>query len=117
MAKLKFCAKTADLRAKLHDGRHEQARREAIDLLRQGYSRQPFLDFVAELLDPPKRGRGAPARPPQRWLEIAEKFHELRDDGWTHEQGIFQVSEEFKCSRETAERAVRIYREAKDTPE
>lgn len=113
MAKINFCARTAELRIKTNDGRHEEARREAIELLRDGYATRPFLAFVAELLDPQKRGRGQPARPPMHWIEIAQDFHELVDAGSTREQALFEVSERFNCSVETARRGVRIYDEAK----
>jgi hypothetical protein len=114
MAEIRFCTKTADLRAKIYDGRHEQARSEAVALLREGFATRPFLDLVAELLDPPARGKGQPKRPPQRWLEIGERFREERDNGHTREKTIALLAEEFGASEGTIRRAHEFYEAACD---
>ncbi|MCP1764988.1 MULTISPECIES: hypothetical protein [Bradyrhizobium] len=114
MAKLDFCIRTADLRAKMHDGRHDLARREARDLLRQGFATRSFLSFVAELLEPQIRGRGQPKHPPSRWLEIGERYREMRDNGATHDQVIEGLAKEFSASEGTVRRAHEMYERAKD---
>lgn len=117
MAKLNFCAKTAELRAMAYDGRGEDARRKAVDLLRTGYSHKLFLAFVAELLDPPARGRGAPARPPRQWLDIGSDYEELRDAGVTHEAAILRLADRYPYGERTVERAVKTYKEARQDPD
>jgi hypothetical protein len=112
MAKLEFCTRTADLRSKMFDGRQDQARREVQDLLLEGFASRPFLRFVAELLEPPARGRGQPSRPPQRWLEIGQRYREERENGKTHEQTLVLLAEEFSASEGTIRRAHELYESA-----
>ncbi|MCA1365943.1 hypothetical protein I6F15_00770 [Bradyrhizobium sp. BRP14] len=113
MVKLSFCSKTAELRAMAYDGRSEEARRKAIELLRAGYSHKLFLAFVADLLDPPVKGRGAPSRPPREWLDIGDDYENLRDDGRSHQDALMDLAEKYSVAERTVERAVAIYREAK----
>lgn len=116
MAKLSFCAKTAELRAMVYDGRGDEARAKAVELLRSGHSHKVFLAFVAELLDPPAKGRGAPARPPKQWLDIGEDYELLRDEGSSHQNVLMDLAEKYEVAERTIERAVAIFRDAKEEP-
>ncbi len=107
-----FCVKTANLRAKMFDGRHDQARRETTALLREGFASRGFLFFVAELLEPQEREKGQPARPPARWLEIAERFQEEKDAGLSDKRAREKLAVEFSASESTIRRAWDIYETA-----
>lgn len=114
MAKLNFCAKTAELRAMASDGRGEEAKRRAVELLRAGHAHKMFLAFVADLLDPPAKGRGAPSRPPRQWPDIGEDYELLRDEGSSHQNVLMDLADKYGVAERTIERAVAIFREVKE---
>lgn len=111
MARLNICLKTAELQAMQYDGRTDECRTKVIQLLKDGYAARPFLTFVASLLEPPVRQRGAPKRPPKRWLDIANDYEEIRQD-ISHQEALMDLAEKYECSERTVERALSVYRDA-----
>ncbi|NRP70591.1 hypothetical protein ILFOPFJJ_01472 [Ensifer psoraleae] len=118
-----YCPKTADLRAKMHDGRDLEALRETRALLREGFASRPFLRFVADLLAPKPKDRGQPKRPPARWLDIGERYDQVYGDKrerehdptkLSHQEALAALAKEFGVHENTIARAVKIYKAARD---
>ena len=44
----------------ISEGRHDDARKVLASYLRAGITNREFLNLAADMLDPPKKGRGRP---------------------------------------------------------
>ncbi|WP_150973086.1 hypothetical protein [Aureimonas leprariae] len=104
-----------EIRRLLSSRRREDAVAAAQQHLRNGYSSRDFLRLVADLLEPPRKGkRGPKPSPPALWMERGEAVERLRSEGMTYEKAIDRVAFEMGSSPSTIGRACRYYNEALD---
>lgn len=114
MAKLEFCRHAVEIRAQLDEGRHAEATKEVVRLLRQGYASRQFLAVVADMLDAPPRKRGRPKlKTPPKWLEIGIDFEEMVAGGASYEAARQVLAERYARSESSVAEAVRYFREAR----
>lgn len=111
MAKLppSFSIQANPIRSAISEGRTEDAKRLAAELLRKGTADKVVQGLAAELLRPPKRQRGRRKSLPRFWFEIGEVFHDLRRDGLSYEDSIEAAAEQFGFSERHVQRAVAFY--------
>lgn len=111
----KICRDASALRSMLLEGRAEDARRLATTLLQAGKASSAAQIVIAEILNPPPRGRGRPSSAhPKRWLEIGEAFDRLRDEGRTYESTVEELAVSFGSNIRTVETTIAFYRAALD---
>jgi hypothetical protein len=107
-----ICDKTNEIDALICQGREREAKELAAQYLRDGIISQLFRDRVADLLNPPAKGRGRPRAFPYKWREIGLDFKDLRASGVPYESARLQIAEKYCRSESAIEKAVSFYRRA-----
>lgn len=118
MASLKgiFESTAFRLETLLSQGRRAEAVKYAAQQLRAGTSGPLFLAAVADLLEPKALRPGRPRRSaPVKWFEIGQEFESQVRCGDTYEQAVEILAVKFGQSGRNIERAVRFYRDGKET--
>lgn len=109
-----FCTTTSEIRSMLFEGRTEEARIRTIDLLHEGFASQPFLDLVAEMLNPAPRGRGKPSHAPRNWVEIGREYVERTGAGEKDLAVTQDLALRWGCSETTVRKAGEMYESGTD---
>jgi hypothetical protein len=88
------------------EGRHDYARKVLASYLRAGITNREFLNLAADMLDPPKKGRGRPKAQIPRWhIEIAQFYEVMKKDGiGPRSERIKRLGKMFKMSGRSVER-------------
>ena len=116
MAKLPpgFSLQAIRIQSALSEGRTADARKLVLDLLRAGTADRVVQGIAANMLKPPKRGRGRQKTMPQHWFDIGQDFHDLRSRGQLYETVLATLAAKYGFSETHVRNAVRIFDEAKD---
>ncbi|WJR68148.1 hypothetical protein QTA58_05150 [Neorhizobium sp. CSC1952] len=111
MAKLppSFSLQAIEIRAALNEGRTEDAKRMVVELLRAGKADRVVQGIAADLLKPPKRGRGRRKALPQFWYDIGSAFHQMRDEGRRYEDSIAELAERFGFSESHVRNCIAVF--------
>jgi hypothetical protein len=105
-----MCDHAQEISYLLRQGRWHDATAKAVAVLRAGNASALVQALVADMLQPPAKGRGRPRALPRNWYEIGHAFEELRDAGVTHEVARTVVAGRFGASESSVEKTVRMYR-------
>jgi hypothetical protein len=97
----------------LSEGRNKEAVEMAVHCLRAQYADDQFLQLVARLLLPTKRGRGRPPASPRYWSEIGRAFDQLEAEGMGYGESVQLLKSRFRRSERTVKAIVASYRAAK----
>ncbi|MGO7271036.1 hypothetical protein G7039_01410 [Rhizobium leguminosarum] len=84
-----------------------------VELLRAGKADRIVQGIAADLIRPPKRGRGRQKTFPQHWFDIGQDFHSLREGGKGYEETLADLATKFGFSESHIRNAVAEYDEAK----
>ncbi|MBX5017531.1 MULTISPECIES: hypothetical protein [Rhizobium] len=111
MAKLPegFSVQAIPIRSALAEGRTEDAKTEVVRLLLTGKADKIVQRLAAEMIRPPKRGRGRRSALTRHWHEIGEEYHQLREAGVKYEDALRIASEKFGYSETHVRNAIADY--------
>lgn len=102
-----------EIKTAMDEGRTEDGKTIAIELLMKGKADPDVQRLVAAILRPPKKAKGRPSSNLRHWLEIGQAFEAEREDGLSHEDALVKIEKIFGYGQTHIEKAVRMYRDAK----
>ena len=108
-----FSLRALPIEEAIREGRTEDAKRLICEILRAGNADSVVQGLAANMITPPKRGRGRPATEPQHWFDIGTEFHHLRSSGWKYEDVMVELERRFGYADATLRKAIAYYESAK----
>ncbi|EXL09985.1 hypothetical protein [Aquamicrobium defluvii] len=115
MAKLppNFSMQAIPIEAAIEEGRPDDAKRLICEVLLSGKADKVVQRLAAEMIRPPKKGRGRPKSLPQHWFDIGSDYDDLRSRGMKYEDVMAELERRYGFADATLRKAIAFYNEAR----
>ncbi|MCO5145545.1 MAG: hypothetical protein M9895_05115 [Aquamicrobium sp.] len=97
----------------LAEGRKGDAERLICEILLSGKADNVVQRLAAEMIRPPKKGKGRPKSLPQHWFDIGTDFDDFRSRGMKYEEAMRELERRYGFSDATLRKAITFYNDAR----
>lgn len=108
-----FSMQAVPIEAAIDEGRKEDAKYLVCEILLTGKADKVVQRLAAEMIRPPKRGKGRPKSLPQHWLDIGSAYDDLRSRGMKYEDAMSELERRYGFADATLRKAIAFYNDAK----